>query len=165
MVTATKRSPQSTGHLNGAQPCGSMKIAKSCNHCKSGSECHRFKTRCQKGLLAVESPLKCTLPLLICICNINSCVRFIGWLYIFFTCERCNTSSTNKRSTRVVATFKNVNKITEQSVFTTDSCETTRLRRSKNVTTIILASKAAPSFLIFKLLLGTSKAFLAKIES
>ena len=41
----------------------------------------------------MESPLKCTLPPVICILN------------ICFTCERCDMSSTNKRSTRVVATF------------------------------------------------------------
>ena len=37
----------------------------------------------------------------------NSCVRCIDWLYICFTCVRCDISSINKRSTRVVATFKN----------------------------------------------------------
>ena len=82
-------------------------MAKSCkkgmasNRRRSGSEGHRFKTRCQQGLFAVASPLiKCTLPLVICIHNISSCVRCIGWLYICFTCDRCDMSSINKRSNR-----------------------------------------------------------------
>ena len=88
--------PQSTGHLNGARPCGVMKMAKSCkegmaaNRRRSGLEGHRFKTRCQQGLFTVESALKCTLPLVIFIHNIKSCVRCIG-------CERCDMSSLNKR--------------------------------------------------------------------
>ena len=55
-------------------------MAKSCkegtgaNLRRSGSDGYRFKTWCQQGLFAVESPLKCTLPLVICIHNINSCV-------------------------------------------------------------------------------------------
>ena len=64
-----------------------------------------FKTRCQQGLLAVESPLKCTLPPVICMHDINSCLICIGWLYICFACERCDMSSINKRSTWVVVTF------------------------------------------------------------
>ena len=36
--------------------------------------------------------------------NINSCVRRIGRLNICFTCERCNMSSMNKISTRVMGT-------------------------------------------------------------
>ena len=43
---------------------------------------------------------------LVTIHNFNSCVWCIGWLYICFTCERCDMRSINKRSTRVVATFK-----------------------------------------------------------
>ena len=94
-----KAVPQSTGHLNAARPCGVMKMAKSCqcgtaaNQRRSGSEGHRFVSWCQQGLFTVESPLKCTLPLMIWIHNINSCVRCIGWLYICFTCERCDMSS------------------------------------------------------------------------
>ena len=89
----------------GARPCGAMKVAKSCKegaaaNQRSGSEGHRFETWCQQGCLAVESPLKCTLPLVICKHNINSCVRCIDWLFICFTCERCDMSSINKRSTR-----------------------------------------------------------------
>ena len=59
----------------------------------------------QLGLFTAESPLISTLLLVICIHKINSCVRRIGWLYICFTRERCNMSSINKMSTRVVATF------------------------------------------------------------
>ena len=33
-------------------------------------------------------------------------MRCVCWLYICFTCERCAISSINKRSKRVVATFK-----------------------------------------------------------
>ena len=73
---------------------------------RSGLQGHRFETQCQQGLFAVESPLKCTLPLVICINNINSCVRCIGWLYICFTCERCDMKSITKRFTRVVANTK-----------------------------------------------------------
>ena len=51
-------------------------------------------------------PLKCTLPLAICIHNVHSFVRCFDWLYFWFMCERCNMSSINKRSTWVVATFK-----------------------------------------------------------
>ena len=39
--------------------------------------------------------------------NINSRVRCFGWLFICFTWERCDMSSKIKRSTRLVATFKN----------------------------------------------------------
>ena len=33
----------------------------------------------------------------------HSCDRYVGWQQICFICERCNMSSKNKRSTRVVA--------------------------------------------------------------
>ena len=95
-----------------AQPCGAMKMTKFCkegtaaNRRRSGSEGHRSKTWRQQGLFPVESLLKCTLPPEICIYNINSRVRCAGWLYICFTCERCDMSLINKRSTRLVATFK-----------------------------------------------------------
>ena len=75
---------QSTGLLNGAQQCGAMKMANSSkedtagNQRSSGSEGHRFKTQCQQGLFAAETPLKCTLPLVIGIHNIHSCERCIG---------------------------------------------------------------------------------------
>ena len=36
----------------------------------------------------------------------NSCERCIGWLYICFTWERCNMSSTSTRSTKVESTQK-----------------------------------------------------------
>ena len=76
------------------------------NWTRSGSQGHRFKTRCQQRVSAAKSSLKSALLLVICINNFNSCVRWIGWLFIWFTCERCDTSSINKRSTRVVATLK-----------------------------------------------------------
>ena len=41
--------------------------------------------------------------LVICIHNIISC---IGWLHICFTCERCDISSINKRTTKVAAGLK-----------------------------------------------------------
>ena len=49
---------------------------------------HRFKTRCQQGLITSESPLKFTIPCVIC----------IGWLHICFTRERCDMIAVNKRS-------------------------------------------------------------------
>ena len=58
-----------------------MKMANSCkegtaaNQRRSGSE---GQTRWQQGHFAVESTLKSTLPLVICIHSINSCVRCIG---------------------------------------------------------------------------------------
>ena len=88
-------------------------MAKSCKECmaanqrRSVSEVHKFETPCHQGLFAAESLFKCTLLLVICKHNINSCVRCsIGWLYICFACERCNMSSINKRSTRKVNSFK-----------------------------------------------------------
>ena len=48
------------------------------NRRRSRSEGQKFKTWCQQGLFTVESLLKCTRPLVICIHNINSCVRCIG---------------------------------------------------------------------------------------
>ena len=98
--------------IHEAQSCGAMKMGKSCkegtttNQRRSGSEGHRVEIWCQQGLFAVESLLKCPLPLVICIHNVNSCLRCIDRQYICFTCERCDMSSINKRSTRVVATFK-----------------------------------------------------------
>ena len=64
------------------------------------------------GMLKIWNSFLCGISIIIypsscnCIYNINSCVRCIGWLYFSYTCERCNTYSTNKRSTKVVATFK-----------------------------------------------------------
>ena len=76
--------------LKWAPPCGAMKMAKSykegtaANQRRSGSEGHRFKTCRQQRLITVESLLKCTLPLVICIHNINSCVHQRNLvLYIF----------------------------------------------------------------------------------
>ena len=92
--------PLSTGKLNRARPCEAMKMAKSCKEGlaakqrRSGSEGHRFQLWCQQVLFTVESLLKSTLPLVICLNN-NS-LRCIDWLYIFFTCERCNMSSIKK---------------------------------------------------------------------
>ena len=37
--------------------------------------------------------------------DINSCARCISWLSICFTCKRCDISSKNRRSTKVVATY------------------------------------------------------------
>ena len=60
---------RSTGLLNVAQPCGALKMAKSyieataANQRRSGFEGYRFKTWCQQGLFAVQSPLKSTLLL------------------------------------------------------------------------------------------------------
>ena len=55
----------------------SSKEGMAANQRKSGSEGHRFETRCQQGLFAVDSPLKSTVPLVICIHNINSCVGLV----------------------------------------------------------------------------------------
>ena len=57
-----KAVPQTTGLLTGAQPWGSMKMAKSgkegtdANRRRSGLEGHRLETSCQQVLFAVESP-------------------------------------------------------------------------------------------------------------
>ena len=54
-----KAVPQSTCHLNGAQPCEAMRMAKSCKEVMAaylrsyGSEGHRFNTWSQQGLFAV----------------------------------------------------------------------------------------------------------------
>ena len=96
-----------------AQTCGAMKMAKSseegaaANQRRSGLEGHRFKIWYQQGLFTAESPLKSILPLGICLHKSNSCVRCIGWLYIWLRGEKCDMSSKNKRSTRVVAALKN----------------------------------------------------------
>ena len=47
-----------------------------------------------------------TLPLVISIHNINLWDRCIGWLYNRLSCDRCNLSSINKISARVVAILK-----------------------------------------------------------
>ena len=64
---------------------------------RSGSEGHRFETRCQQGLFVLKHALKCTHPLVICKHNYNSFARSIGWLNISFTCDRCDMSSKNKK--------------------------------------------------------------------
>ena len=70
-------------------------------------EGRRLETWCQQALFIVESTLKSNLPLVICTHNINSSARLcIGCQFTCFTCERCNMSSLNKKSTGVVATFK-----------------------------------------------------------
>ena len=67
---------------------------------RSGSKGCIFKTRFQQWIFTAESPLKSTLPLVICDHNINSCERRIGWQLL----QRCNIPIC-KRSTRVVAIF------------------------------------------------------------
>ena len=57
----------------------------------------QVQNRCLQGLFNVESPFKSTLPRVICIHTINWCVRCIGWLYVWFTCERYDMSSKTKR--------------------------------------------------------------------
>ena len=79
-----------------AQPRGAMKKYKSCKEemaakkRRSGSGGHRLQTRCQQELFIAKYMLKMypTLPLVIGIHNMNSCVRSIRLLYICFTCER-----------------------------------------------------------------------------
>ena len=69
--------PRITGNLNGPNRLEPCKMAKSCeegiaaNQRRSGSEGHKFGTWFQQGLFTEESPLKATLPLVICIQNIN----------------------------------------------------------------------------------------------
>ena len=58
------------GHLNGAQPCGAMKMAKSC---KEGTGLGQ-KVTGLKLSASHNSPLICV----ICTHNINSCVRRMG---------------------------------------------------------------------------------------
>ena len=80
-----------------ARSCGAMNMANSCiegmasNWRRSGSEGFGFKTWCRQELFTAESPLKCTLALVIC--THNSCMRWIGWKYIRFTCERSKMST------------------------------------------------------------------------
>ena len=106
LATAAKQSSRVLATWMGPDHVELWKWPKSCregmaaNQRWSGSEGHRFQTRSQQGLIVLESPLKCTLPPVICIHTINSCVTCIGWLFICFTSERCNMSSVNKRSTR-----------------------------------------------------------------
>ena len=96
-----------------------MTVAKSCKEGtatkqrRSGSKGCKFKIWCQEVLFTVESLLKSTLPLVICLHNNNSWVRCIGWLCIFFTIEWCNVSSLNYWSTRVMANFKNAKLLVE----------------------------------------------------
>ena len=56
-------------------------LVAAANGSRSGSEGHRFETRCQERIFFMESPLKPTLTLVIVICihNISSCVRCFGW--------------------------------------------------------------------------------------
>ena len=61
-------------------------------------------------ILCCGISVKMYLPLVICIQNIDSWVRCIGWLCICFTFERCIMSSINKRSTRVVGTLTKIKK-------------------------------------------------------
>ena len=69
---------------------------------------YRFFLPTLSSVLSTAEPtLLSTLLLVICRHNINACVRCIGWLDICFTSERCNSSSMNKRATRVAAAFKN----------------------------------------------------------
>ena len=81
-------------------------MAESCNEGntanqrKSVSEGHRYKTWLPKRLFTAESPLKYTLLLVMCVHNINSCVRHLVECTFLF-----HMSSINKRSTRLVATF------------------------------------------------------------
>ena len=57
----------------------SMKIGlMDTNRRRPGSESHGFETQCQQELFSVEFPLKSSLPLVICMHNIDSCVRCIG---------------------------------------------------------------------------------------
>ena len=65
------------------------------------TEIHKFQTLCNQGLYTVGFPLESAPPLVICIHKINACLRCISWLYISFTCKRCNMSY--KRSTGAVA--------------------------------------------------------------
>ena len=82
---------------------------------RSRSEGWMFATRCQLGFMLWNLGLQLSLSLVLCIHNINSCVRCIGWLYIWFTFGKCNMSSTNKMSTSVLACFKKT--ISTQSYF------------------------------------------------
>ena len=54
------------------------------NRRRSGLEWHRFKTQRLKGLFTAESPLKCTLPIVICIHHIM-CGMY--WLTVHLHCS------------------------------------------------------------------------------
>ena len=86
----------------------SHEMAKSCtegtatNQRRSGWEGHGFETQRQQRLFTVESLLKSTFTLMICIHNIISCVKWI--VECTFALETSTMSSVNKkRSTSVVA--------------------------------------------------------------
>ena len=90
-----KSGPLGSGQLYGAWRCETLKMAKSW-----------FKSQYKQGAITMESLLRSTLFLMICIHNFNSCVRCVVWQYLCFTCESWNMSSINKRSTGVIANFK-----------------------------------------------------------
>ena len=60
-------------------------------------EGRRFKAWCHQGLFSLESLLKCTLTVVICLHNINSSVRCtIDGLCICLTCDIFGMSAINK---------------------------------------------------------------------
>ena len=60
----------------------SCKEGTAANQRRSGSEGHRHETRCQQGLFAVESPLKCTLPS----CDLYAQYQFMCGRYCLAGC-------------------------------------------------------------------------------
>ena len=76
-----------------------MKMAASCKEVTAANQRSgrwHIRTSVPAKTFTVESPRNSTFPLVICMHNINSCVRCIAhivWLYICFACERCDMSS------------------------------------------------------------------------
>ena len=97
---------------DGAWPWGAMRVANpfkegtSAKQRRSGLEGRRLKSLGLHGLFTAKSLIKSTLPRVIWIENIHSCVRCIDGLSICFTCERCNMSSVNKWFNLEVASLK-----------------------------------------------------------
>ena len=81
-----------------------------------------------EDFFTAESLLKSTPPLVICIHSLNSCVRYIRYLIICFTCERYKMSSIKKKSTRGMETFEK----TLTSKYSFNDCGTPLCKGSAN---------------------------------
>ena len=105
---------------------------------RSGLEGHMFEIRCHQKNFTAESLLKIYPSFVICIHNINLCLRC--WLtYICFTNERCNMRSMHKRFTTLVATFK---KLTETYLSALD--EKLNVGKANNKTAAFGAKSTCP---------------------
>ena len=73
----------------------------------------RHLGRSQVQNLAPARTISCGISMRIYPCYFNLCGRCIGWPFTCFSCERCNMSSINKRSNRVLEPLKTYQKETE----------------------------------------------------